>query len=63
MVVYLYVVFLYTVHIISSLSRELRYVDFDALGEHFAWYVLKHMWNQSRCNGTSERVTSQTRNL
>ncbi len=32
-------------------------------GESFAWYVLKHMWNQSRCNGTSERVTSRTRKL
>ncbi len=43
--------------------KGLRCVDFDALGEQFAWYVWKHMWNQSRCNGTSERVTSQTRKL
>ncbi len=48
---------------LSSLSRDLRCVDFGALGEHFAWYALKHKWNQSRCNGTLERVMSRTRNL
>ncbi len=27
-----------------------RCVDFDALGERLAWYVSKHMLNESRCN-------------
>ncbi len=39
----------------GTLSRR-----FWRYGERFAWYVLKHVWNQSRCNGTSERVTSRT---
>ncbi len=49
---------------ISSLSRSpfkgtlSRW--FWRYGERFAWYVLKHVWNQARCNGTSERVTSRT---
>ncbi len=39
----------------GTLSRR-----FWRYGERFAWYVLKHVWNQSRCNGTSDRVTSRT---
>ncbi len=39
----------------GTLSRR-----FWRYGERLAWYVLKQVWNQSRCNGTSERVTSRT---
>ncbi len=49
---------------ISSLSRSpfkgTLSRRFWRYGERLAWYVLKQVWNQSRCNGTSERVTSRT---
>ncbi len=39
----------------GTLSRR-----FWRYGECLAWCVLRQVWNQSRCNGTSERVTSRT---